>query len=178
MMKLNTERMTLRTFQQQDLKDVFDFYKDKAVCNYLLHEPWDERNSAELFNKLLNNNELTEEKQLNIACELEGKVIGDVSVWYTGMKETVEIGFVFNPTYSGKGYANEAVKHIIDYIFSEHPIHRIQAVLDARNLGSAKLCERVAMRQEAHFIQDYWSKGEWTDSYVYGILASEHEASK
>ena len=80
---------------------------------------------------------------MNIACELEGKVIGDVSVWYTGMKETVEIGFVFNPTYSGKGYASEAVKHIFDYIFSEHPIHRIQVVLDARNLGSAKLCERA-----------------------------------
>lgn len=29
------------------------------------------------------------------------------------------------------------------------------------------------MRREAHFIQDFWSKGEWTDSYIYAILASE-----
>ena len=169
--------MTLRTSQQKDLNDVFDFYKENDVCKYLLNEPWDGRNSAELFKKQLNNKELTEENQLNIACELEGKVIGDVSVWYTGMKETVEIGFVFNPTYSGKGYASETVKHIFDYIFSEHPIHRIQVVLDARNLGSAKLCKRVAMRQDPHFFQNYWSQYEWTDSYVYGILASEHGPS-
>lgn len=89
---------------------------------------------------------------MNIACELEGKVIGDVSVWYTGMKETVEIGFVFNPTYSGKGYASEAVKHIFDYIFSEHPIHRIQVVLDARNLGSINfVSERICDKTPTFF---------------------------
>ena len=35
------------------------------------------------------------------------------------------------------------------------------------------LCERVGMRKEAHFIEDYWSKGEWTDSFVYGMLLSD-----
>lgn len=29
------------------------------------------------------------------------------------------------------------------------------------------------MRKEAHFIRDYWSKGEWTDSLIYAMLASE-----
>lgn len=29
------------------------------------------------------------------------------------------------------------------------------------------------MRREAHFIQEFWSNGEWTDSYIYAILASE-----
>lgn len=60
------------------------------------------------------------------------------------------------------------------YLFSGHLVHRIQAVLDARNLASTKLCKRLNMPQEAHFIQDFWSKGEWTDSYVYAMLVSEH----
>ena len=33
--------------------------------------------------------------------------------------------------------------------------------------------ERIGMRREAHFIQDYWSKGEWTDSYVYAMLEGD-----
>lgn len=35
------------------------------------------------------------------------------------------------------------------------------------------LCERIDMRKEAHFIQDFWNKGEWTDSIVYGMLLSD-----
>lgn len=173
-MNLTTERMTLRTFKSQDLRDLLDFYQDEEVCKYLLHEPWDDSTSTELLNEKINNNELSEAKLLNIACVLEEKVIGDISVWYTDMKETVEIGYVFNPKYSGRGYTSEAVTRVIGYLFSEHNVHRIQAVLDARNFASAVLCQRVGMRQEPHFIQDYWSKGEWTDSYVYAILASEH----
>ncbi len=29
------------------------------------------------------------------------------------------------------------------------------------------------MTKEAHFRQDYWSKGEWTDSMHYGLLRDE-----
>ena len=32
------------------------------------------------------------------------------------------------------------------------------------------------MRRESHRIQDYWSKGEWTDSLQYAVLASEWRA--
>ncbi len=61
----------------------------------------------------------------------------------------------------------------MEYLFKNVKIHRIQANLDSRNLSSAKLCERIGMRKEAHFIKDYWNKGEWTDSYIYGMLASD-----
>ncbi len=44
--------------------------------------------------------------------------------------------------------------------------------MDARNLVSAKLCEKIGMRREAHFIKDFYSKGEWTDSFIYGMLGS------
>lgn len=52
-------------------------------------------------------------------------------------------------------------------------MHRIQANLDARNTASAKLCENLGMRREAHFIKDYWNKGEWTDSFIYGMLITD-----
>jgi aminoglycoside 6'-N-acetyltransferase len=29
------------------------------------------------------------------------------------------------------------------------------------------------MQHEAHLRQDWWSKGEWTDTVVYGMLASD-----
>ncbi|PFX35073.1 GNAT family N-acetyltransferase, partial [Bacillus pseudomycoides] len=74
---------------------------------------------------------------------MDTKVIGDLSVWYTDMKDTVEIGYTFSKSVSGKGYATEAVIALINYLFEVVKVHRIQANLDARNIASGKLCRRV-----------------------------------
>jgi len=44
---------------------------------------------------------------------------------------------------------------------------------DARNEGSARVMERLGMRREAHFVQNEIFKGEWSDEFVYAMLASE-----
>lgn len=33
------------------------------------------------------------------------------------MKECVEIGYCFNPKYGNKGYATEALKSVVEYLF-------------------------------------------------------------
>ncbi|MBM7180840.1 GNAT family N-acetyltransferase [Streptococcus suis] len=171
-MILNTKRLNIRPFRSDDIEDTFEIYTDADVCRYLLEDEWNTEDKEE-FEKKIKNNKLEENSSLNLAVVLDKKVIGDISVWYTGMKQTVEIGFVFNPKFSGKGYANESVETVIKKLFAEYNIHRIQANLDARNIASKKLCQNLGMRQEAHFIKDYWNKGEWTDSFVFGMLITD-----
>lgn len=172
-MKFNTERLTIRPFESNDLHDVFSIYNNDDTCKYLLHDKWTHENMKKEFNKKLENSALTKETSLNLAIVSGTKVIGDLSVWYTEMKDTVEIGYSFSKEFSGKGYATEAVSGLVKKLFAEFNVHRIQANLDARNKASQKLCERVGMRKEAHFIRDFWNKGEWTDSIVYGMLFSD-----
>lgn len=172
-MKFNSERLTMRPFEKNDLHDVFNIYNNDKTCKFLLHDKWTHENKEEEFSRKLGNNELTKETALNLAVVSGDKVIGDLSVWYTEMKNTVEIGYVFSNESSGKGYATEAVKALVEKLFTEYNVHRIQANIDARNVASQKLCERIGMRKEAHFIQDFWTKGEWTDSIIYGMLLSD-----
>ncbi|KAF1296041.1 acetyltransferase [Enterococcus sp. JM4C] len=172
-MNLRTERLQLRPFEADDCQDSYEIYRSAETCRFLLHEPWSESTKEAEFKTLLAENHLSEMTNLHLACQLEEKVIGDISIWYTDMKETVEIGFSFNPNFAGQGYATEAVKAVITELFSNKKVHRIQANLDARNSASAHLCQRVGMHKEAHFRQDYWNKGEWTDSFVYGLLESD-----
>ena len=68
---------------------------------------------------------------------------------------------------------SEAAREMLRVGFEHYGFHRIYAELDARNGPSARLAERLGMRREAHRIQDFWSQGEWTDSYQYAILATE-----
>ncbi len=146
---------------------------DEKTCRYLLHDAWNEDNKERHFQKILNNNSLSEKGKLNLACVKDDKVIGNISVMRADMKDTLETGYVFDPACRGLSYSDEALKAVIAYLFKDYRVHRIFANMDARNTASAVLCEKLGMRKEAHFINDYWSKGEWTDSYIYAILADE-----
>lgn len=174
-MEFTTERLTIRPFKSFDLQHVFKIYNNDETCKYLLHTKWTRETMQESFDKKLKNSALTKDAGLSLAVVNRNNVIGDLSVWYTGMRDTVEIGYSFSAETSGKGYATEAVGYLVRKLFEEFKVHRIQATLDARNLASQKLCERIGMRKEAHFTQDFWSKGEWTDSIVYGMLVSDLE---
>jgi rhodanese-related sulfurtransferase len=74
---------------------------------------------------------------------------------------------------AGLGYATEAVQALIGVAFGTYGMRRVIAHVDSRNAASARLCERVGMKREAHLRQDCWTKGEWTDSLIYGLLARE-----
>lgn len=142
-MEFKTDRLTIRTFNSNDLHDLFNIYNNDDTCRYLLHDKWTIENMYEEFNKKLKNRELTKETTLSLAVVNNTKVIGDLSVWYTSMKDTVEIGYSFSNKASGKGYATEAVSSLVKTLFNTFNVHRIQANLDARNKGSQKLCERI-----------------------------------
>ena len=45
-----------------------------------------------------------------------------------------------------------------------------------RNAASARVLERLGMRREAHFVENEWLKGEWTDELVYAMLDREWRA--
>lgn len=106
------------------------------------------------------------------------EVVGDVALWTEGADPTkAEIGWVFHPDHGGHGYATEAATAMLRVAFDHYRLRRVVAQMDARNTASARLAERIGMTREAHLRQDWWSKGEWTDTVVYGMLDSDPRAA-
>jgi RimJ/RimL family protein N-acetyltransferase len=62
---------------------------------------------------------------------------------------------------------------LLDYLFTVLNKHRVFASVDPRNEASMALLRSVGMRQEAHFRQSLFWKGEWVDDVVLGLLRSE-----
>lgn len=177
-MNLQTERLTIRPFIMEDFDEAFAIYQRLDVCRYLLHEPWTKENAKAAFMKKIKTQTLTTENSLHLAVDFQGTIIGDLTVFYTEMRETVEIGYTFHPEYSGQGFAIEALQAVITQLFQQHNIHRIQAILDKRNQASEKVCLRLGMRKEGDFKEDFWNKDEWTDTLIYGLLAKEWQNKK
>ena len=55
-------------------------------------------------------------------------------------------------------------------------LHRIVGRLEARNLASARVLEKLGMRREALLIENEFVKGEWQSELDYAILAREWRA--
>jgi RimJ/RimL family protein N-acetyltransferase len=170
---LRTARLTIRPVTAADVDDMHAYQSDPEVCRYLPYAP---RSRAEMAGKVAQWSaalRLSGEGDFWIlALERAGRVIGDL---YLALKSDAgaDIGWVLHPDHSGRGYMTEAAGALLELAFTELDRHRVRAVLDPRNTASAALCRRLGMRQEAHFVEDLWFKGEWGDTAVYAILARE-----
>jgi RimJ/RimL family protein N-acetyltransferase len=67
---------------------------------------------------------------------------------------------------------------LVAFGFSIVGCHRIYARCDGRNEASARVMERLGMRQEAHFRDHRHIKGRWDDELIYAILDHEWEARR
>ncbi len=112
--------------------------------------------------------------KLVLAVELAGRVVGDVIMKFgPRVHRQGEVGWIVHPDIGGNGYATEAARAFISTAFAEWDLHRVFAQLDPRNEASARLCERLGMRKEAHLRDESWFKGEWGDLATYAVLESE-----
>ncbi|MGW5269191.1 GNAT family N-acetyltransferase [Rhodococcus sp. NPDC003994] len=170
---LRTERLTLRPYARTDVDDVLAYYSRPGVCRYLLHEPMTRSDAEATVEKRSARTALTD-GAVALVAEHDGRVVGNVDAWTVDDSPAlVELGWTFSPEVGGRGLATEAVRALLDHVFGHDVVHRVTARMDGRNTSSAKLAERVRMQREAYFRQDWWSKGEWTDTAVYAMLRSD-----
>jgi len=172
---VRTERLVLRHPEPGDAEALFAYYSDPDVSLYLLTAPLDRREAeAEIRRRVTRHAGEGWGPILTLVVELDGQMVGDLILMLKGPSYTqAEVGWVLDPGVAGRGIATEAARALIDLTFDHYGVHRVTAQLDARNDRSAALCERLGMRREAHKVRDYWSKGEWTDSVEYAVLADE-----
>ena len=89
-----------------------------------------------------------------------------------------ELGYAILPSERGKGYGAEATLIMVDYLFLTIDIVRIQAHTGAGNKASQRVLEKAGFKREGTIRKVAFVKGEWTDSYLYGILREEWKDSK
>jgi RimJ/RimL family protein N-acetyltransferase len=174
---IETKRLYLRPFQENDLEDLYAYYSLPEIIRYLFCEVQDKEKIKETLATKIKANHLEKKNdKLILAVELKStkKVIGEVMLlWKSKKHQSGEIGYVFNPAYHGQGYATEAAKAMLKLGFEQFNYHRMFARCDARNTASANLMERLGMRREAHLIESEFFKGEWASEFTYAILQDE-----
>ncbi len=176
---LETERLVIRALTPDDLDRHHLLFSNPDVVRYLYFGPFD-RDAA--YDHLLRRSTVdlpSETEWINFGVEVkgEGVLIGELAMGFiSATHEHYEVGYVFDPAYAGRGYATEGTAMIVELAFSALGAHRVSGRLDARNVASARVLEKLGMRREAHFLENEFVKGEWTDELAYAVLAPEWRA--
>ncbi|HYP44382.1 MAG TPA: GNAT family protein [Propionibacteriaceae bacterium] len=177
---LLTERLALRLMTLDDVDALHAYQSREDVCRYLLFEPRSRETVAEKVAEHAAADTLDAAgSYLQLALELRGgqaagRVIGDSYFTIVSREHSRgEIGWTMHPDFTGQGFAAEAATAVLDLAFFTLGLHRVVAELDVRNDASVALCRRLGMREEAHFVRDWWFKGDWADTGVYAMLRQE-----
>jgi aminoglycoside 6'-N-acetyltransferase len=174
---LRTARLVLRRFTAADLAAFVAYRSDPAIARY---QGWDAPYPVERAERMLA--ELDQEHpdtpghwfQFAVAMVETDELVGDCGVFVPlDRPGQAELGFTFAAAHQGRGYATEAVRRLLDYLFLDRAKHRVVASCDDRNTRSAALLRRVGMRREGLQVQSTWSKGEWTNDELYAVLRHE-----
>ncbi|MGY4795994.1 GNAT family N-acetyltransferase [Lysinibacillus fusiformis] len=174
-MILANKKLLLREFTQYDWIDVHKYASQEIVCRYQTWGPNTEEDTKEFIQDVLDEATQTPRERYVFAIIYQETLIGAVEIMIRDFTNKVgEIGYIVNPDYWGKGVATQSAKLMITFGFETLKLHRICATCDPRNIGSAKVLEKVGMLKEGVLRENMLMKdGVWRDSFLYSVLKQE-----
>ena len=171
-MHIETERMILRNFTENDLADLHEIFGDPIVMEHT--EPaYDLAKTREFLTDFC----IDKGKAFAAALKESGKVIGYVLFKEFDEPEIYEVGWIFNKDYWGRGYAYEICSALISHAFEDMGLHKVCAhATDA--VKSVGLMKKLGMVEEG--VQRKHCKShdrEWLDLYCYAILREDYDTN-
>lgn len=177
---LETERLLLRKTEEQDLKKLWKILLDRDISRYYLtckiNDNWEDEKKWQ-YKKL--------ERAANpdmfcwtIIRKDNNEVIGQITVQEgsTEDKSIRDIGWFISKINQRKGYAYEAASKVLDYMFNEVKLNKIETSVAMINPASWGLMEKLGFKRlETTHKNKYYFVGEEVDSYEYELTKEEYE---
>ena len=177
--QLETERLLLKKITNDDAPALFEMRSDREVMRHI-----DRPLAKTIDDALALIQVLTDGLDANNAVtwgiflkEQPARLVGTLGFWQIQKEHyRAEIGYLLHPSLQGKGIMREAIIKAMEYAFSVMKLHSVEANVNAENLASRKLLEKLDFVQEAYFKENYYSNGRFIDSVVYSILTPFQDA--
>ncbi len=171
---IETHNLIIRKFTPEDWSDLAEILTDEEVVYY---EPYEVFTVDKCKDEAVNF--ANSDSFFAVVLKDNNKVIG--KLYFNDQKEydTYELGYTFNKSYQGKGYAKESSLALIKYAFSKMNVRRIIAEADVTNEKSWHLLEKLGLRREGKFVDSCYKftdengKPVWKSIYSYAILDTE-----
>ncbi|MFT3711984.1 MAG: GNAT family protein [Archangium sp.] len=178
-MELQTERLILRELRESDWPDALAVEGDPAVVRWQSFDVLTEEKAKSNLARSIAAAKVEPRVLYEFALTLKGddRYLGRVGVHVTRPEHReATVWISLHRSQWKHGYALEAGRAGLAFAFDALKLHRIGADCDPRNVASARLMEQLGFQREGLQRQNWWLKGEWCDSLLFGLLASEWRA--
>jgi RimJ/RimL family protein N-acetyltransferase len=180
--ELAGQRVVLRRFRPADAAEFVAYRSSAEVARFQSWDaPYPREEGERLIQQLAGEHPDTPGEWFQFAVGLRpaGQLIGDCAAMpHASDPRQCEIGFTIAGEHQGRGYATEAARLLLGYLFGGRGKHRVIAYCDPRNAASIAVLERLGMRREGHLRESTWAHGEWTDDLLYALLDHEWRAGR
>jgi ribosomal-protein-alanine N-acetyltransferase len=173
--EIRTSRLAIRLVRQEDLPSLLEINADDTVTRYLPYESWRGLEDAQQWlDRAVARLAAGEAWQFVIVQRASGRIIGSCLLFHFDLPNgRAELGYLLGRQHWGAGYMREAAAALVNFAFGTAGLRRLEAEIDPRNEASARLLKRVGFIKEGHLRQRWDTKGEVSDSALYGLLRSD-----
>jgi RimJ/RimL family protein N-acetyltransferase len=173
---LLTPRLCLREFRGTDEADIHAYASDAEVVRYASWGPNTPAETRAVLDAWLVEQRRWPRSSVTLAIELsaERRLIGAIRLEERDVVHRAgDFGYTITRAYWNRGIATEASRAVVDTAFRVLGFHRVWATCDTRNVASARVLEKTGLRREGEMRRDTIRGGEWSDTYLYGVVVEE-----
>ena len=167
------ERITLRPIRETDLDEVIAAYVD--IRNRGSFYPLDIVSESAFRHEFAENGFWQKEHGRLLIVSSENELAGQieffkpVSYW-----DAFELAYyMYDKSFSGRGYTTEAVQLLVDYLFATKKEHRIHLVIVPENAASRRIAEKCGFTLEGTVRGAFFNQGRNNDVLLYSLLRSD-----
>jgi RimJ/RimL family protein N-acetyltransferase len=148
MLTLETERLILRQWREDDFEDYAAICADPEVMRYLGGKPFTRLEAWRHMAFLIGHWQLLGYGHWAVEEKATGRVIGRLGFLNPEGWPGFEIGWTLARDAWGKGYASEGARHALSHAFTEMGRRRVISLIHPENRASIKVAERMGEKPE------------------------------
>lgn len=146
-MFITDDKMSLRIAEPEDADLIYTWENDRRI--WRVSETVSPTSRFQIEQFLLSNGDLVTNKQLRLMIHLTtaASPIGCVDLFdYDPIHQRVGVGILIDESHRHQGYASQAIKLILDYLFNDVMIHQVHCLIDETNLPSQRLFQGLGFQ--------------------------------
>ena len=171
---IETERLILRRFTEDDAKEIYEGYVNQEGFLYYANKEKrtleEEKNSLKGINNKYNN---LEYYNWLITIKKTKKIIGAINLNVDKYNESVEFNYAIDDRYQRNGYMTEALEAVKNYCLNDIKVNRIYGGCEVNNIASKKVMEKCSFIYEGTLRSYLKLRDGYHDMYLYSIVRTD-----
>jgi [ribosomal protein S5]-alanine N-acetyltransferase len=170
---LNGERVVLRPVRERDLGGFINAHTD--IANRGEYFPLGVQPESVLRRQYAETGFWQRDEGTLLIWDREDVMVGhieffrQVSYW-----DSYELSYqLYGPEHAGQGYATEAVRLLVDYLFAAKKVNRLSLVVVPDNAPSRRIADKCGFQLEGTARGAFFSAGQNHDVLVYSLLRTD-----